>query len=170
MFTGVVVNDYRCNQDAASGQREAGLTVSKEDSGSNDVSGSSEDQGGGAKPERISEAEHAVMEVLWDHGTATAADVCEAICDQRDWSLATVKTLLSRLVGKNAIETRPDGRRYLYTPLIQRADYVGGESRRLVDRLFGGKASSLVAHLAETEALSEDDLSEIEALLKELKR
>ena len=125
---------------------------------------------GEERPERISEAEHAVMEVLWDRGTATAAEVCEIVCERRDWSLATVKTLLSRLVQKRAIETRPDGRRYLYTPLIARADYVGGESRRLVDRLFGGKAASLVAHLAETEALTDDDLTEIEALLKELKQ
>lgn len=122
------------------------------------------------RPERISEAEHAVMEVLWDQGRATAAEVCEAVCVSRDWSLATVKTLLSRLVQKGAIETHPDGRRYLYSPLIERAEYVGGESRRLVDRLFGGRAASLVAHLAETEALTEDDLSEIEALLKELKQ
>lgn len=121
------------------------------------------------QPERISEAEHAVMEVLWDRGTASASEVCDSVCETRDWSLATVKTLLSRLVQKGAIETKPDGRRFLYSPLIARADYVGGESRRLVDRLFGGRAASLVAHLAETEALSEDDVSEIEALLKELK-
>ena len=122
------------------------------------------------RPERISEAEHAVMEVLWDRGSVSATDVCDAVCGARGWSLATVKTLLSRLVQKQAIATRPDGRRFLYSPLIERADYVGGESRRLVDRLFGGRAASLVAHLAETEALSEDDISEIEALLKELKQ
>ncbi|WP_281501079.1 BlaI/MecI/CopY family transcriptional regulator [Erythrobacter sp. F6033] len=121
-------------------------------------------------PERISEAEHAVMEVLWDRETATAAEVCEEVCEKRGWSLPTVKTLLSRLVQKQAIETRPDGRRFLYSPLMQRSDYVGGESRRLVDRLFGGKAASLVAHLAESEALTGDDLAEIEALLKELKQ
>ncbi len=122
------------------------------------------------RPDRISEAEHAVMEVLWDRGPASASEVCDAICTARDWSLATVKTLLSRLVQKQAIEAEPDGRRFRYTPLIARADYVGGESRRLVDRLFGGSAASLVAHLAESEALSEADLSEIEALLKELKQ
>ncbi|MFU7528305.1 BlaI/MecI/CopY family transcriptional regulator [Qipengyuania sp. ASV99] len=121
------------------------------------------------RPERISDAEHAVMEVLWDHGTASAADVCAVVCTKRGWSLATVKTLLSRLVQKSAIAARPDGRRFLYTPLIARADYVGGESRRLVNRLFGGNAASLVAHLAETEALSEDDLNEIAALMKELR-
>jgi len=119
--------------------------------------------------ERITEAEHAVMEVLWDRPRQTAAEVCEEVCTGRDWSLATVKTLLSRLVQKGAATAEPDGRRFLYSPLIAREAYVGGESRRLVERLFGGSAASLVAHLAESEALSEEDLDEIEALLKELR-
>jgi len=122
------------------------------------------------KPERISEAEHAVMEVLWTRSPLTAAEVCEIVCTQRDWSLATVKTLLSRLVVKQAIATEPDGRRFLYTPLIKRADYTGAESRRLVDRLFGGRAAPLFAQLAESEALSQDDIAEMEALLKELRK
>jgi predicted transcriptional regulator len=117
--------------------------------------------------ERISEAEHAVMEALWEESPLTAADVCDRVCKQRDWSMPTVKTLLSRLVAKQAVATEPEGRRFLYSPLIAREDYVGTESRRLVDRLFGGSAATLVAHLAETEALSEEDLAEIEALLKE---
>lgn len=120
-------------------------------------------------PERISEAEYAVMEVLWDHHPASASDVSDVIAEKRGWSLATVKTLLGRLVQKGAIATRPDGRRYLYSPLIERSEYVGGESRRLVDRLFGGSAAGLFAHLAEQEALTEDDLAKIETLLKELK-
>lgn len=119
--------------------------------------------------ERITDAEHAVMEALWERPRLTATEVCEEVCRARGWSLATVKTLLSRLVQKGALAAEPDGRRFLYTPLIARDDYVGGESRRLVDRLFGGSAASLVAHLAETEALTEADLAEIEALLKELK-
>ncbi len=122
------------------------------------------------KPERISEAEHAVMEALWTRSPLTAAEVCDSVCVERDWSLATVKTLLSRLVAKNAIATKPDGRRFLYSPLIERADYTGAESRRLVDRLFGGRAAPLFAQLAESEALTEDDLAEMEALLKELRK
>ncbi|MXO64691.1 BlaI/MecI/CopY family transcriptional regulator [Altericroceibacterium endophyticum] len=121
-------------------------------------------------PDRISDAEHAVMEVLWDRAPLSAADVCKAVCDQRDWSLATVKTLLSRLVTKQAVATEPDGRRFLYRPAIERTDYVGGESRRLVDRLFGGRAAPLFAQLADSEALTERDLDEIETLLKELRK
>ena len=122
------------------------------------------------QPERISDAEYAVMEALWQDAPLTAQDVCAKVCENRDWSLATVKTLLSRLVAKQAVATEPDGRRFLYSPLIERADYVGGESRRLVDRLFGGRAAPLFAHLAESESLSDEDLAEIELLLKALKR
>lgn len=120
--------------------------------------------------ERISEAEHAVMEALWDASPRSAADVCDAVCEARGWSMPTVKTLLSRLVAKGAVATEPEGRKFLYSPVLERADYVGGESRRLVDRLFGGRAAPLFAHLAENEALTEQDLSEIETLLKELRK
>ena len=84
--------------------------------------------------------------------------------------MPTVKKLLSRLVGKGALATEPAGRKFLYSPLIERSDYVGGESRRLVDRLFGGRAASLFAHLAQSEALTDEDLGEIERLLKEMRK
>ena len=120
--------------------------------------------------ERISDAEHAVMEALWTRAPLTAAEVCEDVCDDRDWTLATVKTLLSRLVAKDAVATEADGKRFLYSPKFPRARYLGGESRRLVDRLFGGRAAPLVAHLAAQEALTDSDIAEIEALLETLKR
>ena len=120
--------------------------------------------------ERISDAEHAVMETLWEKSPLTAAEVCESVCVERKWTMPTVKTLLSRLVVKGAVGTEPDGRRFLYSPLLERDDYVGGESRRLVDRLFGGRAAPLFAHLAESEALSDDDIAEIERLLQEMRK
>jgi predicted transcriptional regulator len=129
----------------------------------------SDSENGTERAERISEAEHAVMEALWERSPLTAAEVCDKVCAERDWTMPTVKTLLSRLVGKNAVATEPDGRRFLYSPLIERSAYVGTESKRLVERLFGGRAAPLFAHLAEAEALSDEDIAEIEALLKELK-
>jgi predicted transcriptional regulator len=119
--------------------------------------------------ERISDAEHAVMEVLWDESPLTATDVAERVAPSRGWSANTVKTLLGRLLAKSIIAADEDGRRYLYRPLVERGDYVEGESRRLIDRLFGGKLTPLVAHLAERDALTDDDIAEIEALLKEIK-
>jgi predicted transcriptional regulator len=119
--------------------------------------------------ERISDAEHAVMEALWRRAPLTATEASDALAPERGWSLQTVKTLLSRLVTKGVVATEADGRRFLYRPLVEREDYVAHESQRLVDRLFGGRVTPLVAHLAETQQFSDADIAEIEALLKALK-
>lgn len=119
--------------------------------------------------ERISEAELAIMEALWRESPLTATDVAARVANDREWSLTTVKTLLSRLVSKKAVSHNVDGRRFLYSPLVERSAYVSGESRRLVDRFFGGKLMPLVAHLAEQEQLSADEIAEIQRLLGEKK-
>lgn len=120
--------------------------------------------------ERISDAEHAVMEVLWKRAPLTATEVADQVVREKDWSLQTVKTLLSRLAAKAVVGTERDGRRFLYSPLVERDAYLTGVSRNFVDRLFGGKVMPLVAHLAEADELSADDIREIEELLRELKK
>lgn len=119
--------------------------------------------------ERISDAELAIMEILWEESPLTATDVAHRVQPHREWSITTVKTLLSRLVIKKALGNKRDGRRFLYTPIIERKSYIDGESQRFVDRLFGGKFMLLVAHLAEKEKLSSEDIDEITAILKDLK-
>jgi BlaI family transcriptional regulator, penicillinase repressor len=119
--------------------------------------------------ERISDAEHEVMEILWAEAPLDANAVATRLEARQNWSLATVKTLLSRLLAKGAVTHEEAGRKFLYRPAFERDSYVAGEGRRLVDRLFGGRLSPLVAHLAEREALSPQDIEEIEALLRELK-
>lgn len=120
--------------------------------------------------ERISESELAVMESLWREAPLTAAQVGDQVSDLRGWSLQTVKTLLSRLVAKGAVAAEEDGRRFLYSPLVAREDFQARESQRLVDRLFDGRVSPLVAHLAEREALTEDDIAELKALIERLEQ
>lgn len=119
--------------------------------------------------ERASESEMQVLSALWDEAPQTAADLTRRIGTINGWTQATVKTLLARLVQKGAVTAEADGRRYLYRPAIDRAEAVGEESQRFVDRLFGGRVSPLIAHLAEREALSDTDIAEIEALLRKLK-
>jgi predicted transcriptional regulator len=119
--------------------------------------------------EKISEAELVVMEALWETAPQTANDVSDRVATTRDWSLQTVKTLLSRLMAKDIIAADQDGRRFLYRPIVPRDEYVAGESGRLVNRLFGGRVSPLVAQLAEQDQLTADDIAELEAILKGLK-
>ncbi len=118
---------------------------------------------------RISQAELDVLEVVWQQNPLAASDVAASLSKGKDWNIRTVKTLLARLVDKGALSTQQDGRRYLYAPLITKDDYAARAARRLSDRLFGGRAAPLVAHLAENNGLTDDDIAELEALLKTLK-
>ena len=122
-----------------------------------------------AVSEKISEAELVVIEALWEASPQTANDVADRVMATRDWSLQTVKTLLSRLMAKDVIAADQDGRRFLYRPVIARDDYVASETGRMVSRLFGGRVSPLVAQLASQDQLSADDIAELEEILKGLK-
>jgi BlaI family transcriptional regulator, penicillinase repressor len=119
--------------------------------------------------ERIGEAEFAVMEVLWEKSPLTAMQVAERVPTERAWSVRTVKTMLSRLLAKGVLTHEEEGRHYLYSPAIRREDYIAQESEKLIDRMFGGRVTPLVAHLAERNMLTDSDIKEIEKLLKAFK-
>lgn len=117
---------------------------------------------------RISDAELSVMDVLWSEPGLAATDVASRI-EGKDWSDKTVKTLLARLVDKGALRAEPEGRRYRYHPLVERADHRKSAVGRLADSLFGGRAAPLVAHLADSRDLTHDDIEELEELVRRLK-
>ena len=110
------------------------------------------------------------MAALWKASPQSAEQIAAAVARQQDWSLATVKTLINRLLKKGAISAERDGRRYLYSPAIDRDEYVHAESRSLVDRLFGGRLAPLVSHFSERRALSKRDIAELKQLLEEIER
>ena len=115
-----------------------------------------------------SEAESIVMDVLWREHPRSADDVVAALADARHWQEATIKTLLNRLLNKGAIAAEKDGRRYLYTPVLKREDWLIDESESLLDRLFGGRIAPLVAHFSEHRKLSRKDVAELRKLLEEI--
>lgn len=117
---------------------------------------------------RISDAESRVMNFLWDRGPATASDVAAALGPANDWSEATVKTLLGRLKNKGALAARADGRRYVYTPKLEREGWLLDESTDLVDRLFDGRLAPLVSHFSSHGKLSREDLDELRELIERL--
>lgn len=108
------------------------------------------------------------MQYLWDHDVATASEVFAALGPANDWSEATVKTLLNRLKNKRAITAEPDGRRYLYRPLIERDAWVLEQSTHLIDRLFDGRLAPLVSHFSSHGKLSKRDLDELRELIERL--
>jgi BlaI family penicillinase repressor len=115
----------------------------------------------------ISEAEAQVMEVLWRKSPQGTDEIAKALEGQQDWQLSTVKTLVNRLLTKGAISAEKDGRRYLYTPVLQRDAWLKEQSIGLLDRLFDGRLAPLVAHFSSHRKLKKADVEALRQILKE---
>lgn len=117
---------------------------------------------------RISAAESLVMEALWRRQPLTAEEIFAELGEAQGWAEPTLKTLLGRLLKKDAVSAEKDGRRYLYRPLVARADYVESESQGLLDRLFDGRLAPLVSHFSERQRLTAEDIADLKRLIAEL--
>jgi predicted transcriptional regulator len=121
-------------------------------------------------PPRISESELEILKLLWEEAPLGAADLVARAPAERHWSPTTVKTLLARLVEKGAVTATGTARRYLYRPALDRDTLGARQAGSLVDRLFEGRVSPLVAQLAEQRDIDPKDLDELEALIRRLRR
>ena len=114
---------------------------------------------------RITEAEWEVMAVVWDRTPVAASTVAEVLHHRKQWTLATVRTLLRRLVNKGALQQQAEGRRYIYTALISMAECARQESDSFLDRVLGRAPSEAILHLVKRADLSREDIRELRRIL-----
>lgn len=114
---------------------------------------------------RISDAEWEVLEVLWDVGEVGASDLVSRLAPARGWKPTTIKTLLSRLVKKEAVGYRPHPQGFRYFALVSKAECAARERRSLLDKVYRGNRRSMLAAFLAEERLSEDDLEALRQLL-----
>lgn len=110
------------------------------------------------------------MEVLWAASPLSTEDIAAELQGRQGWQLATIKTLLNRLLNKGAIAAQKDGRRYLYSPVLARSTWVDEQASGLLERLFGGSLAPLVAQFTSQRKLKPADLAAIKKLLKDYER
>ncbi len=116
----------------------------------------------------ITAAESFIMEALWRRGPLSADDLIEDPGKPQGWGGATVKTLINRLLKKSALKSERIDGRVRYVALIERADYVQSESQSLLDRLFEGSLTPLVAHFADRRKLKPDEIKRLKKLLEDM--
>ena len=121
------------------------------------------------KPEpRISSAEWEVMKVVWKRSSCTAQQVIDDLV-ATEWSPATVKTLLNRLLRKGALDFKKNGKSYLYSAVWTEEQGRRQEAESFLDRVFDGAVSPMLAHFVRSRRLTAQELEELERLLKEHK-
>lgn len=114
---------------------------------------------------KLPESELEIMLVLWQHEEPirTSQVLAET---ERDWTLSTVKALLTRLAEKEFVEVSRDGRFTLYRALVKEEDYRRTETKGLLHRYYKGSVKSMVAALVNEESLTGSDLAELEEIIR----
>jgi BlaI family penicillinase repressor len=123
-----------------------------------------------AKTVELSDAEWQVMNLVWDRQPIMAQDVIGALAGPCEWSPATVRTMLHRLVKKGALQFTPEGNRYLYRAAIKRTECVRRAASSFLDRVFGGEAAPLLAHFVRTAKFTPEELEQLRTLLDQQER
>ena len=116
----------------------------------------------------ITAAESVVMEILWRRSPLPTEAIVAALEGEQHWQEATIKTLLNRLLKKKALRAEKDGRRFLYSPVITRDQWLLTESKGLLDRLFAGRVAPLAAHFSRHGKLTRRDIADLKRLIAEL--
>ena len=116
----------------------------------------------------VSALEDEVMRIVWKRGTATAAEVLDEL--SRPLSNASVRTILRRLEHKGYLRHKEEGRAFVYMPRVAQDDVAIGAVRTLVQRFFGGSATSLVMRLLDDGLVDKREVARLSRRVKRLKR
>ena len=115
----------------------------------------------------LSDAEWKVMEELWNRESATGRELCERMELRCGWNRSTTLTLLRRMEGKRAVESVQDGPVKSFRPLLKREEAALRETESFLSRVYQGSLSLMVSTLSRRQALSQEEIDELYALLKE---
>lgn len=119
---------------------------------------------------KISEAEWEIMKIIWKKAPVTSDEIINSLSDKKDWTAKTVKSFLNRLLNKQVIGFEKSGRNYLYHPLISEEECISMESNSFLNRVYDGAVELLFSHYLNNEALSDQEIENLQKILTEKKR
>lgn len=114
-------------------------------------------------PQRLGDLQLAILQVLWDQGEASAAEVHRILGPERDLAPTTIATMLTKLEAKGVVTHRADGRRFLYQPCVSEGEVRRSMVGALTERLFGGDPAAFVSHLLSEYDIDPSELAELKA-------
>ena len=117
----------------------------------------------------VTDAELAVVQVLWERGPATRRQITDALYPGGDTAhYATVQKLLERLEAKECVSRDRSRWPHVFAPALNREDLIGRRLRAMAEKLCGGSLTPLLTHLLKVERLSPRERDELRAFMDEL--
>jgi len=114
---------------------------------------------------KLSDQQYQIVQALWALGEGSARDVQQHLSGL-GLAHTTIGTILTRLEKRGVLSSSPRGRERVFKTLISEGDVKRSMVSSLVSTLFKGDSKALLAHLVKEGDIAENELGEIEALLK----
>lgn len=122
-----------------------------------------------SKYPNLTEADSAIMELLWQQGRMNSAEILRQAGGKLGWTRQTVRTYLARLIDKGLVGSEELNKRDLiYYPVVSRREYAADRSGTILNRYYAGLAD-MVAGIVQSENVSDSDLDELESLIRKLR-
>ena len=117
----------------------------------------------------LTEGEWTIIQAVWQNEPCAAPTVQETLEANKNWSYSTVKTMMDRMVTKGLLKTERIRNLILYRSAITRTEAQSREITRAIKRAFDGALTPMMQFLLDNDKLSQDELNELEALIKSKK-
>ena len=118
------------------------------------------------KLQTVTQSEWHVMELLWE-SPRTLMELVNDLTERVGWSKSTITTMVRRMDDKGLISFRTEGRTKIFFPAVSREEVTSRETHSLLDRAFHGSVGLLVNAMAQSNRLTQADIDELYAILKE---
>ena len=115
----------------------------------------------------LPDGELEIMQIVWKcEPPVSRSTIEEALDKQKHLAPSTILTFLTRLCDRGFLSVERRGRMNLYTPLVSSRDYLAKESRRMLDRLYGGSVSAFAVSLCDS-GISKEEKAALRKMLEE---
>ena len=114
---------------------------------------------------QISDAEFEIMKVIWDKNPISTNEIVETVKKTSSQNVRTIQTLISRLEKKGAISHKKEGKLYVYSPLIDKNEYISKKSTSFLDKFYNGAINRMVMNFIENDMLTDDDIATLKNIL-----
>lgn len=110
---------------------------------------------------KISDAEWEVMRVVWTLEETDAATINELLSEKMQWKFATIKTLLGRLVKKEALQTKQEGKKFLYSATVSEDETFHGAQEDLFSHICATKIGEHLIRMIDEVQLTQTDITNL---------
>ena len=118
---------------------------------------------------QISDAEWQVMKIIWMQGEQTSMDLIRVLAERFDWSKSTIQTLLARLVEKECLTRKKEGKSFVYSALLTLDQSRDLLVQDIKDKVCSRRIKNLLADLITECDFTQADLEDLEAVISEKK-